>query len=392
MRQLRPAFHVWSVPVYLPSGAAIGLAVISWLALPTAQQALGRTDTGVDVVLYAALHGIAVYFAIFVHELGHLIAARRYGYRVQGIVVHLVGGHTAITGPYTRSRHQFVVAVGGPFATGLIAAAAYGIAAVVPSTPFDSLIGWLAWTSTALALVNLLPGTPLDGGAALSAIVWRLTRTAARGRIIAAYGGFLVAGLWAASPWILSYWLGYSISFIDIALSFMVAGWLFSASLAELGNARRGIGNGFAGDVSTAAVEQGVAPTAFVDRTPAISSITRRSIGVEAEVSCEAAVERSVAESAGALVIMRDGKPVGIVSDAALASVPESERPRVSIASVSRRITESDFLDSQRTLAQVAEILNQPFASEWLVMDADRRIVGVLQRADLQKALLGVDY
>jgi Zn-dependent protease len=125
--------------------------------------------------------------SLLAHELAHALVARRAGVTVESITFWLFGGVARLGGD-----------AGSPFTSlalaGVFAAAAAGLRGVGAPSAVAGVPGWLAWTNLWLALFNLLPGAPLDGGRVLRALLWmrhgdrdRASRTAARaGRVLGA--------------------------------------------------------------------------------------------------------------------------------------------------------------------------------------------------------------
>ena len=104
---------------------------------------------------------------------------------------------------------------------------------------------------------------------------------------------------------------------------------------------------------------------------------------VESGTTCAAAIETAESAAAGALVVTKDGRTVGIVRNSALAAVPEAQRPEVAIDAAARRIGGADRIPADRPIGNLAEWLQNVAADEWLLVEADGRIFGVLIRSDL---------
>jgi Zn-dependent protease/predicted transcriptional regulator len=110
--------------------------------------------------------------SILWHELAHSIVAIRYGIPVVQIVLYLFGGVAQIARDPERPGQEFWIAIAGPISS-VILAILFGML-----TGLGGLIGaacaWLSFVNLTLALFNLLPGFPLDGGRVLRAILWRI--------------------------------------------------------------------------------------------------------------------------------------------------------------------------------------------------------------------------
>lgn len=160
-----------------------------------------------------------LFFAsILVHELSHSLVARRRGVPVEGITLFIFGGMARSRGEFEKPGDEFVIAGVGPLTSFLISGL-FGVVAWLGTT-----LGWsvpvvgvalqLAAINLALAVFNLLPGFPLDGGRLLRAVVWqrtgdlrRATRWATNGGKLLGYalialgvfglfGGNLIGGVW----------------------------------------------------------------------------------------------------------------------------------------------------------------------------------------------------
>ncbi|HET6877520.1 MAG TPA: site-2 protease family protein [Jatrophihabitans sp.] len=124
------------------------------------------------------------------HELAHAVVARSYGMRVKRLTLWMLGGVTELDGEPPSPGADAWIAASGPVATIVFGGIAAGLAAVVGvDNIFGAALAWLAAISFLLAVFNLLPGAPLDGGRLVRAIVWRRTGDQARATIAAANVG-----------------------------------------------------------------------------------------------------------------------------------------------------------------------------------------------------------
>lgn len=126
---------------------------------------------------YAAAGGVVFFLSLLLHELAHSVAARRYGMEVASITLFLFGGVSLIKEDSQRPGQEFLIAVVGPLTSLLIGAVFIGVWFAIGSngSPLLELIAWLGFINIALAIFNMLPGFPLDGGRVLRAAIWRMT-------------------------------------------------------------------------------------------------------------------------------------------------------------------------------------------------------------------------
>jgi len=217
------------IPLGSFRGISIGLHY-SWFivfALVTWVLAARYFPTGYphwSVTAYVAV-GLATsvlfFFSVLVHELAHSLVAQAAGIPVRSITLFILGGIAQIDQEPGRPSVEFRVALAGP-ATSLalgVVFGAIGIAATGVSEPLVALSAWLSWINIVLAVFNLIPGFPLDGGRVLRSIIWwrtgnlrSATRTAsAIGRGVGYL--FIFGGIWLIFG---GNWWG---------LQFVVIGW-----------------------------------------------------------------------------------------------------------------------------------------------------------------------
>jgi Zn-dependent protease/CBS domain-containing protein len=119
------------------------------------------------------------FLSLLVHELAHAFVARWKGIEVEGITLFIFGGMARTRSEAVRPMDEFQIAGVGPLASFALSAVFYGIAVVSESAAWHAAIpgvaAHLGFLNLALAVFNLLPGFPLDGGRMLRAIVWRLS-------------------------------------------------------------------------------------------------------------------------------------------------------------------------------------------------------------------------
>jgi Zn-dependent protease/CBS domain-containing protein len=142
-----------------------------------------------------------LFASVVIHELAHSLVARGFGYPVESITLFIFGGVSQIRGEADNPRHEFLIAAVGPIASLALALIFWVIGgrpelfwfvggqADPGKTPVDAAIGYLAFINLLLAVFNLIPGFPLDGGRVLRSAVWRATGSLDRSTNIAATVG-----------------------------------------------------------------------------------------------------------------------------------------------------------------------------------------------------------
>lgn len=118
---------------------------------------------------------VGLFVGVLLHELGHSLVASRFGYETESITLWLLGGVASFAEFPENWRHEFVIAIAGPLVSVLIGAGSYVVFINLPSglEPARFVFGYLALLNVVLAVFNLLPGFPMDGGRILRALLAR---------------------------------------------------------------------------------------------------------------------------------------------------------------------------------------------------------------------------
>jgi Zn-dependent protease/predicted transcriptional regulator len=153
----------------------------------------------------AAATAVLFFVTLLAHELSHSLVARARGLPVRSITLFALGGLANIEKDANTAKTEFLVAIVGPIASFAIGFGAIAAAQSMGWSPQDgaagvigSMLGWLGSINVLLALFNLIPGYPLDGGRVLRAILWGAYKDGERATRHAARVGQLVAGIFIA--------------------------------------------------------------------------------------------------------------------------------------------------------------------------------------------------
>ena len=181
----------------------------------------GQSD--VAYLIGGIVGAIGLLGSILAHELGHALMGRRHGLTVDSITLWLFGGLAQLEGELPSARVEAKVAGIGPAISLFVGVVGIGAAFLIgTSSIVGALVGWLGLVNVVLAVFNLLPGAPLDGGRLLHAFVWgrtgdrhRATRSASNAGRVIGFGlmgvgllqfllGSVVGGLWTSTiGWVL---------------------------------------------------------------------------------------------------------------------------------------------------------------------------------------------
>ncbi len=179
----------WSVV----AAAGVGAFLLARNVLPTTAD-----DLSLKMRVALAVLAVALFLgSILAHEFGHALTARRHGISTTSVKLWIFGGVAALTSSARSPRAEFQIAVAGP-ATNAILAGIFGGSAAVSSRigfpPTTFLLTALAVLNAMLAITNLFPAAPLDGGRILTAAIWRRTGRPEWARLVSARCGIVLSG------------------------------------------------------------------------------------------------------------------------------------------------------------------------------------------------------
>jgi Zn-dependent protease len=218
------AGHVRGVPVYVgPSVLLLAVLFTWWLGQNFAQRPAFEGAT-VAAWLAALITTILFLGCILLHEVGHAVTSLDRAIEVRSISLFLLGGVTESVGEPQRARDEIVIVGIGPLIS-LVLGAVFGLLvwALPDFSALELIAGWLAGMNCAMAVFNLVPGYPLDGGRLLRAVVWMATSSRYLATRVAAGVGQVFAAVLV---------LGAVLSLVDLSAvqprPLQIALWLVS--------------------------------------------------------------------------------------------------------------------------------------------------------------------
>jgi Zn-dependent protease len=308
---------------------------------------------------------VILYMSVLLHEASHALMARRYGFPVSSITLHFLGGMTAIEGEANRPRQEFMIAVVGPLTSIAVGVAAVGLWFVTPDGLLRMAVEGLAGANLLVGVLNLVPGLPLDGGRVLKSVVWGATGNVHRGTIVAGWGGRLTAAAVLCWPIFQESVLGRPPDVIDFILALVIALFLWSGATSAMASAR------------------------LRRRLPGLVArdLARRTLTVPDDLPLGEAVRRAQEAEAGSIVtVTSGGRPTGVVNEAALLATPEDRRPWVAVSAVARTLDEGLSLPVGIRGEELILAISRNPATEYLLLEEDGSIYGVLTTADVDRA------
>ena len=211
--------RIFGIPIYLHASWVIIFVLIT-LSLEGQFSHEHPQWTPAQHWTLGILTSLLFFGSVLFHELSHSVVAIHYKIPVVSITLFVFGGVARISREPSRPVQEFNIAIAGPLASFFLAGVFYGLARIFPySEMLGALVNWLGWINLQLALFNLVPGFPLDGGRVFRSIVWGITKNFSRATRVAGTSGKLIAyalilfgvgyGLAGKGQWISGLWLAF---------------------------------------------------------------------------------------------------------------------------------------------------------------------------------------
>ena len=186
--------QVWGISIHLHVSWFVVFGLVTW---SLAEGYFGSEYPGWGAITYwlvGAATSLLFFASILIHELGHSWVALRHGIPIRSITLFVFGGIARIGREPSAPGVEFKIAIAGPLTSLALAGLFGGIRLLVPHTVFLAAPAiWLARINFMVALFNMLPGFPLDGGRIFRAVVWRRTGNYSLATQVASYTGQFLA-------------------------------------------------------------------------------------------------------------------------------------------------------------------------------------------------------
>lgn len=316
---------------------------------------------------WAAGFGMALllFTSVLLHELGHSLVAKSQGTKVNSITLFLFGGIASIESEATTPGRAFWVAIAGPLVSlGLFALIGAISQLMAPNTPWFVISSDLSHMNLVLALFNLIPGLPLDGGQVLKAIVWKGTGSRFKGVHWAARAG-QVLGLLA-----------------------VVLGLLITLLLGEVGGVWIAL-LGWFGLRSASRYDRFTDLQEGLLKLQAKDAMTRDFQVVDAEQSVRAFADRYVVEitHAPAYFAASEGRYRGWVNVNDLNTIEVSQWEQLHVRDIAHSLTEIPTVREGTSLPEVIQRLEQEQLSFITVLSPADAVAGIIDRGDIVRAV-----
>ena len=342
---------VWLIAMNLSRG---GMWIGSYKLLPVG----GATAWGLAIITT-----IGLFLSVLGHELSHALMGRAEGIEIEEIVLHPFGGLARLRNEPESPRAEFRIAVAGPAASFLFAAVSFVLmlpAMMTGYTVAGGVLLLLCAGNLLLAIFNLFPGYPLDGGRVLRAILWRRTGDIREATRLAGICGMLIAAIliifgvyMVIAPTFRSYFMGF--------WSVLVGLFLFDAAYSVVKHVRKRVRN---------VVSEAMSKPFAIEPDLLISHLIDSILPMHRQV---------------AFPVAQDQRLHGMLSLEDLKGLPRERWHLTRARDVMRPIAPRFFVEPNATLAYAQELMKRNGIGSVAVVGQTGELVGFLQSGKIRR-------
>jgi len=354
--------HIRRVPVIFAPSWFVMAVILGIVFAPAITRLVPGAGT-VATVLAAAAVPLMLLLGVLAHELAHGMAGHAVGSPPREYVLTLWGGHTQFVTDMRTPGASALVSIVGPLANAVLAVISWAANGWTDSAMASVLWQIAALSNGVVAVFNLLPGYPLDGGRVLEAVVWKVTGDRLTGLTVAGWGGRVVAAAVVLVGLGRPFLAGFRPTIFTVLWVTLLAGYLWMASSEAITSARA---------------------------RRSAAGLDLRQIA-EPAVALPASAPVSAADMAGPrriVLLGDDGRVSGLVDPAVLGQVPPEARPTTPLTAVASVLPPSSVLTQMVGASAVAAAAHIARTSPVIVLaDGQAGVVGVLTVRTLEDAL-----
>ena len=318
--------------------------------------------TGILPWFLGLVAALLLFSSVLAHELGHSFVAISQGIPVKSITLFIFGGLATLEKESETPLQAFLVAIAGPLVSVLLFGLFSFIAATAPlSLPIRGIVLLVANINLVLALFNMIPGLPLDGGNVLKAIVWKITGNPNKGIVFAGRVGQVIG------------WTAISLSLLSIVSSGRLDSiWTLFIGAFLLRNA------GFAAQSATVQdkLSQYTAKDAIIADSPIVNS----------DLSIREFVNNYVIGKERwkkFLIVDEERQLLGEIAIADLKQVPTSQWNDIYLNEIVKPVDKANIILDSTSLLDVAKEFETNNPRELLVVGESGEVFGLLEKASI---------
>ncbi|MEM6251618.1 MAG: site-2 protease family protein [Cyanobacteria bacterium P01_D01_bin.156] len=319
---------------------------------------------GGSALILGLVAGLLLFASVLLHELGHSFAAQQQGIRVNSITLFLFGGLASLEDEAKTPAGAFWIAVAGP----LVSLVLYGLLTTVASSglvtgPLAAITGLLAYINLVLAVFNMIPGLPLDGGNVLKAIVWKVTGNRYRGVRWASRSGQVIG------------WTAIALGFLSIlGISNVGSFWTLIVGWFILQNAGQA--------AQSATVQEALLGLTASDAVLADSPMVDESSTLR-QLADEAVMANGDRPWRRFLVKSADAHLVGTIDLDVLKMVTPDQWSTLYVKDFVKLVDDGETVQADKPLLDVIQHLEKQQIQTLAVTQENGALVGLLEKAEI---------
>jgi len=350
--------HISGIPVRIDYRWFFVLALMSWI---TASSINTLVENVLASFIFGLLTTLVFFVSILIHEYAHAVIARMEGMKVLEIVLHPFGGLARLKREPDTPRAEFRIAIAGPAASFMLAVAFAVLMAIADALALNILallFFMLALSNFLLAVFNLFPGYPLDGGRVLRAYLWRSGKNLNEATVLTGRSGQIIAVA------LIVFGLFIAIMRADFFTGFwtiLVGFFLYDAAKDII----RGVNN-------------------FENLI--VREVMQLAVAVSPDVDVQHFVDRVLPlHRRQVFPVAKDKQLYGILMLEDLKKIPPEAWRITKIQTVMRPIMPDYFVESDAALPDARKLMRENGIGALGVIDAQGNLVGFMQRGRIKK-------
>ena len=288
----------------------------------------------------ALVTAVLFFVSIVAHELSHAVVAKARGLPVRAITLFALGGVAQIEKEAADAKTEFWMGIVGPITSFVIGLLCLGITLALgwtppnfPQQPLPAILMWLGVINIGLAIFNMIPGFPLDGGRVLRGLLWWITGNARRATTIAARVGQVIAFLMIIYG-VMQFFGGAGINGLWLAF----IGWFLLSASRE--------------SYAQMMVTEGLRGLRVAD------VMTSEYTAIDAYLNLQTFAEEYLMRSGRRFfVVMINNRPAGIITPHEINEVPRARWPYTTLADVMRPLDQTRTVGPDTPVTEALEVM-----------------------------------
>jgi Zn-dependent protease/predicted transcriptional regulator len=317
----------------------------------------------------AIITALLFFASIVVHELSHALVAKLRGLPVRSITLFALGGVAQIEKEAADAKTEFWMGIIGPITSFVIGFVCLVITIALgwtppdfPQRPLPAMLMWLGYINIGLAIFNMIPGFPLDGGRVLRGLIWWITGNAKRATTIAARVGQVIAFAMILYG-VMQFFRG--LGFNGLWLAFI--GWFLLTASRE--------------SYAQMVITEGLRGLRVGD------VMSRDYPTVDAYLNLENFVEQHLQRTGRRFfVVTLNERPTGIITPTEISQVPRNRWPYTTIADVMRPLDATKTVGPNTPITEALELMTVQDLNQLPVV-SEGGLAGLISRANILQLL-----